>query len=51
MTKKASELRVRTTPEIKRAIAVLAAQDGRSINSYVNKVLEKEVTARKRKAA
>jgi predicted HicB family RNase H-like nuclease len=43
MTKKVPELRVRTTAEIKAGIEKLARQDGRSVNSYINRVLEREV--------
>ena len=41
--KKFFELRIRTTHEIKVAISRLAAQDGRSISSFVNRLLEREV--------
>jgi len=43
MAKEVSELRIRTTAEIKATIVNLASQDGRSVNSYVNRILEKEV--------
>lgn len=43
MAKKVSEIRVRTTAEIKAAIERLAAQDGRSVNSFINRLLEREV--------
>ena len=43
MKKPVPELRIRTTAAVKAAIEKLAKEDGRSVNSYVNRILEKEV--------